>query len=78
MLWFKNREGQNGNLVKKSDFYSSLSLLPRQFSLSPLSLLPRDLGRATLRLPSDGPATTGQADLRQGYRRVRLPLAVTT
>ncbi|BBG97230.1 hypothetical protein Prudu_006280, partial [Prunus dulcis] len=44
----------------------ALSLLPCQFSLSPLSLLPRDLGRATLRLSSDGPATTGRADLRRG------------
>ncbi|BBG93769.1 hypothetical protein Prudu_001880, partial [Prunus dulcis] len=31
--------------------------------------LPRNLGRATLRLPSDGPATTGRADLRRGYHR---------
>ncbi|BBG99383.1 hypothetical protein Prudu_009054, partial [Prunus dulcis] len=40
-----------------------LSLLsPVTFSLF-LSLLPRELGRATLRLLGDGPATTGRADL---------------
>ncbi|BBH02088.1 Disease resistance protein TIR-NBS-LRR class family, partial [Prunus dulcis] len=43
-----------------------LSSSPVSFSLS-LSL-PRDLG-VPLRLPSDGPATTGRADLRRGYYR---------
>ncbi|BBN69017.1 hypothetical protein Prudu_695S000200, partial [Prunus dulcis] len=32
-------------------------------------------GRATLRLLGDGPATTGLADLRRGYHRVRLRVA---
>ncbi|BBG93006.1 aldose 1-epimerase family protein, partial [Prunus dulcis] len=37
-LWSKNREGQNDNLPKKSDFIPPLSLLP-SLSLSSLSLL---------------------------------------
>ncbi|BBH02345.1 hypothetical protein Prudu_012883, partial [Prunus dulcis] len=36
-LWSKNREGQNGNLAKKSDFIPPLSLLPVTFSLLSLS-----------------------------------------
>ncbi|BBN69425.1 hypothetical protein Prudu_938S000200, partial [Prunus dulcis] len=70
-LWSKNREGQNGNLAKKSDFIPPLSLLPVTFSLLPL-FLRAIWGRATLRLPRDGPATTGRADLRRWYLRVRL------
>ncbi|BBH06977.1 hypothetical protein Prudu_018764, partial [Prunus dulcis] len=37
-LWSKNREGQNGNLAKKSDFIP-LSLFSPSLSLSSLSLL---------------------------------------
>ncbi|BBN68070.1 hypothetical protein Prudu_270S000300, partial [Prunus dulcis] len=68
-IWSKNREGQNGNLAKKSDFLSLSLLSPSLFSFF-LSLLLRELGRAPVRLPGDGPATTSRADLRRRYHRV--------
>ena len=62
----------------KSQILYPLSLFSPSLSLSSLSLLRAIWGRATLRLPRDGPATTGRADLRRGYLRVRLRVAVTT
>ncbi|KAI5340794.1 hypothetical protein L3X38_020068 [Prunus dulcis] len=66
----KYREGQNGNLDKKSDFY------PFLLSLSSLSLSSRATSRAPPPLPARPAAATARPDLRQGYRQLRLGLAV--
>ncbi|BBN67854.1 hypothetical protein Prudu_208S000500, partial [Prunus dulcis] len=58
-------------------FYTPLSLLPVTFSLLPLSPS-RDLGSCDPSPSKGRPATTGRADLRRWYLRVRLRVAVTT